>query len=394
MKQAFILSLSLSTVVFACQGPTVVVVRPPVEPSEEEPIVELAKVARPTKTSEPLPVVIAAEPAPVPQDVPSDAEARAALDRGLAWLAESQHEDGYWSSESGVHRDVGVTGLALLALFEAGNTINTGCYRDEVALGLKWLRAQQDPETGLIGERRAHDFLYGHGIATLAVCEHYGASRSPLLERTAEAAIQLVLTARNPYSAWRYDVPPIGDNDTSVTGWMLAALVAAREAGIEIDEAALDGGIDWIDEVTDPRTGRVGYDSMGSLSSRTPQNQTYPREKGEAMTAVGLASRIDVQGAQQADRAVLHQHAGLMRRRLPVWDPAALGVDMYYWFHGTRAMKRMGGGYWQAWRDALLAASVPSQREDGSWDPIGPWGYSGGRSYATALVTACLAECL
>ena len=193
-------------------------------------------------------------------------------------------------------------------------------------------------------------------------------------------------------------MPPIGDNDTSVTGWMLTALVSAKEAGIEVDEAAFEGGINWIREVTDPLTGRVGYDSFGSLSSRTPANECYPRERAEAMTAVGLTSRIDVQGFQRADRAVLHQGAGLMRKRLPVWDPAALGVDMYYWFHGTRAMKRMGGGYWQAWREALLAAAVPAQREDGaeagSWDPIGPWGYSGGRAYATALVTLCLAECL
>ena len=26
----------------------------------------------------------------------------------------------------------------------------------------------------------------------------------------------------------------------------------------------------------------------------------------------------------------------------------------------------------------------------GSWDPIGPWGYAGGRVYSTALMAMCL----
>ena len=40
----------------------------------------------------------------------------------------------------------------------------------------------------------------------------------------------------------------------------------------------------WIDEVTDPTTGRTGYDKFGSVSVRTVENQDVPREAGEAMT--------------------------------------------------------------------------------------------------------------
>jgi len=42
----------------------------------------------------------------------------------------------------------------------------------------------------------------------------------------------------------------------------------------------------------------------------------------------------------------------------------------------------------------MKAAVVSSQRKDGSatgsWDPIGPWGFSGGRVYSTALGVLCL----
>ena len=42
----------------------------------------------------------------------------------------------------------------------------------------------------------------------------------------------------------------------------------------------------------------------------------------------------------------------------------------------------------------MKKAVLESQRKDGdakgSWDPVGPWGYSGGRVYSTALMTMCL----
>ena len=48
-----------------------------------------------------------------------------------------------------------------------------------------------------------------------------------------------ILRSRNAYAAWRYDSPGLGDNDSSVTGWMVLALVAARDAGLVIEESAL-----------------------------------------------------------------------------------------------------------------------------------------------------------
>ena len=145
--------------------------------------------------------------------------------------------------------------------------------------------------------------------------------------------------------------------------------------------------------MTDRASGRVGYDSVGSLSSRTPANEHFPRDRGEAMTAVGLASRAEVAGASN-DRDVLAGHARVLKRSLPFWDADGQYVDMYYWFHGTRAMHALGGADWEAWRASLLAATVPNQAPDGSWDPAGPWGYVGGRAYATALCALAIQRCL
>ena len=337
-----------------------------------------------------------------------------ALRDGLEWLKNHQSPDGSWDcdgfsancgeigstvcdGDGHAQHDVGVTGLALLAFLGEGNTTTEGQYKKTVAAGIKWLKGQQDPDTGLLGEKSSHEFLYNHSLATLAVCEAYFASRSPLLKKTAQEAVNYIQRARNPYGAWRYDVPPIGDNDTSVTGWMIFALAAAAEAGLEVDEGAFDGALSWIDEVTDPATGRIGYDSFGSLSSRTVANEHYPREKGEAMTGVGMLCRIFIANHKGEDISkldILEKHAELMKRTPPEWDPTGFGCDMYYWYYGTYAMFQMGGNHWRAWEKAMEKAVVESQRRDGdekgSWDPIGPWGYAGGRVYSTALMTLSL----
>jgi len=329
---------------------------------------------------------------------------------GLDWLKAHQSPDGSWDADGFTDHcgrigasvcdgaghsthDVGLTGLALLAFLGTGNTTDRGLDREVVARGIQWLRGQQDFDTGLFGPMSGRDFLYDHSIATLAVCEAYYFSRSPLLKATAQKAVYFIQRARNPYGAWRYDAPPSGENDTSVTGWMIFALVAAKDAGLEVDPAALDGGLAWIDEMTDPSTGRIGYDTVGSLSSRTPANGHFPRERGEAMTAVGLLCRIFL-GQELDDTPLLRRHADLLVRSLPEWDPEAYGCDMYYWYYGTYAMYQLGGTHWKRWERSMLDAVVRSQSRDGdeagSWDPVGPWGHVGGRVYSTALMTLCL----
>lgn len=336
-------------------------------------------------------------------------EMRGVLDGSLRWLAAHQDENGAWDparfmkhdvdgekcdGAGGPNHKVGVTGLALLAFLGDGNSLHHGPYKETVARAAKYLRSMQDEETGLIGEPVGHTYHYGHAISTLALSELYNTSRSSVLKETCQRAANYIARARNPYGAWRYDCPPVGDNDTSVTGWMLMAVHSAQDAGLKVDREAFHGGLNWIDEVTDPATGRVGYDAMGSHSSRiVGVNDHFPAETGEAMTAIGLFSRFLC--GQHPDRnPMMAKHADLMLRELPRWDPANHSVDMYYWLHGSYAMFQMGGAYWKHWSDALLPALVETQRKDGnaagSWDPVGPWGPLGGRVFSTAVMSLCL----
>lgn len=339
-----------------------------------------------------------------------------ALKDGFEWLKWHQSADGSWQAKDypencgkiaegarceglgDAATSVSATGLALLVFLGDGNTTLEGPYRDQVARGIGWLVDQQDPRTGLIGARSSAAFMYDHAIATQALCEAYYFSESPGLMLAAQAAVYFILRARNPYGAWRYVEPPNGENDTSVTGWMVLALQAAKDAKLKLDHDAFTGALNWIHEVTEPSTGRVGYDAVGNRYRPVKRvNDQFSKTRGEAMTAVGLLCRIFL-GQDPKQTPVMIAHADLIARKLPVWndDPSQeAGPDFYYWYYGSHAMHQMGGDYWKTWSKALYSALVTSQCRDGdakgSWNPqVDPWGFAGGRVYTTAMALLAL----
>jgi len=327
----------------------------------------------------------------------------------LDWLQAHQDDDGRWSCDGFMKHDppedrcwglgeecndVGVTGLALLAFMRAGEGRVDGPFGDTFVRGLAWLLHEQDPETGRFDTRNWKG-LYDQGIVTLLLSEILASYDSSLIRSAAQCAVNYLMRGRNPYGAWRYDVPPIGNNDTSITSWVVCALAAARRVGLTVDPDCFQGAKNWFNEVTDPGSGRCGYDHIGSMSARIAgRNEDYPAERGEAMTAAALYCRF-VMGERPDTSESMRKGAALLQRNLPQWQPSQRGNDMYYWYYGSYAMSQMGGSSWVAWNKALRPAVLESQRRDGaskgSWDPIGPWGYSGGRVYSTSIMALTLA---
>ena len=81
---------------------------------------------------------------------------------------------------------------------------------------------------------------------------------------------------------------------------------------------------------------------------------------------------------------------------LPAWDIEAGRTDQYYWYFGTLALFQVGDPEWRGWNSALARTLVKNQHPKGSgaragsFDPVGPWQFEGGRIYSTALLTMCL----
>jgi len=338
-------------------------------------------------------LLVAALQATLAPPTPARDVSRELVDTAIAFLVAQQDEAGWWPGASpGLwprEQRVGVTALALLALQADGSTLRKGPQLDAINRGLTYLREQQDPETGLIGDQIGHSFMYDHALATLAIVEAYGAERSPILKVMGQKALQYICRARNPYGAWRYDVPPVGDNDTSITFWCALALHAGERARFKIDTSAFDGTLAWLDQVTDPNTGRTGYDSIGSTSSRIPGvNEAFPADRYEAMTGAAIALRALLRPGDTT-RASPARSRELLQRALPHVEQ----LDTMAFHHCTLAAYMLGGRTWERWSNALvdaLAAHQALHGQGGLPASNDVWGRIHGSVGTTALAVLAL----
>ncbi len=343
-------------------------------------------------------------------------EQERAIAGALRWLADHQDNDGQWDADDFIKhdppedrcdgaghplRDVGVTALSLLAFLRAGYGTHEGAtddaakwYAGTVRAGLRRLLAWQDAE-GAYGSRHQQQWIYGHAMATLAMAEAYGMMRSPAYGKSAQRAVDLLLAARNPDRAWRYGIRE-GENDTSVTAWCVLALHSARLAGLRVDKRAFKGALAWVQKMTDPEWGQVGYNIPGGPSCRMEGLQErWPPGQSRALTGAGILLRT-LCGEDPRTEPLIRKGADLCLGLPPSWNPDAGTIDMIYWYFGSEAMHQLGGARWRKWdearREAILHHQHPPGRgaRSGSWDPIDPWGREGGRVYATALLALTL----
>jgi len=363
-----------------------------------------------------------------PDEPPARKGTEGAIDNALRWLAAHQSPSGGWEAagfgrwcdgklvaerdrtEEGPGRsvyDAGVTGLALCAFLRAGYT-NRDKHRfgRAVSRGLRYLKSIQDHE-GCFGPRSTSQYVYSHATCALAMVEAYRKTASPIYKGSAQRALDFIALARNPYFAWRYGVKP-GDNDTSVSGWMMIVLVSARRANksavnrgkaapFVLDPSALPGMLAWVNKMIDPDYGRGGYVQRGTGSTRPEELVTrFPATRSAAMTAVGVLARLWI-GRPHAPSRLTRAGLALCSRVPPNWNAANGSIDMDYWYFGTHALRAAKGEAWQAWSKAMKSCALGSQRSGtdgcrfgGSWDPVGVWGRDGGRVYATALMAMAL----
>jgi hypothetical protein len=306
----------------------------------------------------------------------------AAVERGLDWLAAHQNPNGSWSLHSfhtnckhphcpdagTVASDPAGTGLVLLPFLGAGHTHQGGKHRQPVARALQWLvgHQQADGTWPAPGDARP---MYGHGMASIALCEAYGMTRDPKLRGPAQKALDYIVRAQHaPTGGWRYR--PNQAADTSVVGWQLMALKSGEMAGLAVPARAFEGVKRWLTsvEAKRPPGGLFGYQS----ANPTP-----------AMTAQGLLC-LQYLGARRDDPR-MRAGTDYLLRNLP--RPGA--ETSYYWYHATQVMYHMQGKPWKAWndrlRDLLVRAQVVKGTQAGSWTPLDHREKPGGRLYATAL---------
>ncbi len=323
------------------------------------------------------------------------------------WLAAAQRPDGLWNAAppdgpfDTLGHELGVTALALSALLQSDSS-DPKIERAIVA-AIRALLAAQDLETGRFARAFQHSTgrpvpfaaMYEHMLVTEALATVMRRRGSISLEIPVHRAAHMLAAARNRYGGFGYEPLPSVRQDTSITYWGARALVAAERIGWRPRQAD-----DWrefvlqmVGALTDPTNGRVGYDSIGSISARAKVNEHFER-LGEPMTAAGIWL-VHTCASEKRAAAFTARSEGLLRANLPKFDASARTNDMYYWLLGTQAYRRAGGPGAVLWGKALIAAfeaALAASSEPGSIDPIGPWGMFGGRAYSTAALALAIGE--
>jgi len=332
-----------------------------------------------------------------------------AVEKGLAYLARTQNENGSWNDHrpgeaaNGAY-DIAVTGLATMAFLGAGHTPKLGKYRETVAKAVDFLIKQQNPD-GYIG-----GCGYPHAIGGMALAEAAGMTKDPKITEAAQKAVDWSIEKHQCRGEGQYDRSGWGyavreRPTTSVTAWFTMQLKSAKTAGLKVDPAGFEGALRFLDKVT--KTEDKGVDAYGAkilnvTSFYMPGEQFYSGSglrsidcHKRRMNATNLLIRQFVGGIKKEDP--LFQ--GLVRSTVEGGMPDWTNKDAYHWYYGTMVMFQTGGDAWQKWNEAMKKTLVPNQEhtnppnqgDDGSWSASTDENYRhGSRVYMTANSVLCL----
>jgi len=334
-----------------------------------------------------------------------DERARAALERGLDWLAHAQatETDGSFpaiglrtrgASEvafdgAGQFAPVAITALSALAFMSGGSAPDRGPHGRETALAVDWLVART--ELGAGSERRGYiarsgdslSRMHGHGFATLALAQAYAMSpKSPRGAKIAvalDAAIACIEASQSVDGGWYYEPKAGLQHENSITICVVQALRAAHNAGLKVSPRTIARAVDYVKRTQKP-DGSFRY-ALGDEKSSV------------ALTAAAIAT-LNATGTY--DGKIVHEGYDWIFRKLAdrtSHDPSELpkGDFMICPFYERLYVAE---SFWQHpdtsvfdnWWRSEIAHVLTTQAKDGSWHDA-----SYGDCYATAMNCLVLA---
>ena len=94
----------------------------------------------------------------------------------------------------------------------------------------------------------------------------------------------------------------------------MVTLRVAKAAGLDVDGGTFKGGIAWIDRMTEPEFGVVGYQNRGGPSMRSAEKMdSYDPEEVATLTHMAVAARSEA--SPRSRRADLRGRRGTGRSR-------------------------------------------------------------------------------
>jgi hypothetical protein len=337
---------------------------------------------------------------------PDREPARAALSRGLAWLAgaAATTPDGSMPPAGAtVPATVATTALAALAWMAGGSAPDRGPQGKELGLAIDWIAAHTDldPQSetqgyislGGDGVSRMH----GHGFATLALTQAAGLSpkseRGARVDRALRAALQCIQRSQGVEGGWWYEPKKSLEHEGSITVCEVQALRAAHNAGYPVDPLTIGRALDYLarSQKTD-----------GSFRYALGEDRSTLALTAAAIATLNAAGKYEGKPLEEAYGYLFrglsaregwierHPDAPLADRRLPEEkDARHAWCGFYERLVLAQALWQCADrGAFERWNAAETRILLASQRPDGSWHSDPQHDESFGDAYATA--TNCL----
>ncbi|MFT4688586.1 MAG: prenyltransferase/squalene oxidase repeat-containing protein [Verrucomicrobiia bacterium] len=324
-------------------------------------------------------LLMIAQPTPTPaapvdqNSVTVDKKTERIVAGALKYLASRQMPNGSWSaSDDRKKYTTAMTGYVLMAFQAAGHLPGEGEYGKNVTDGMNYLLELISPE-GLYGSGRDGQYMYSHGIATIALAELYGQSRSPVIRSKVQRVVRLIVSAQadqdQHHGGWRYR-PIAKDADISVTVLQLVAIRAAKNAGLEVPQKTIDDAVAYVKRCYKPGEGGFCYQPN--------------REAGFARTAAAIYS-LQVCGLYE-DPMVAAGSKFLFETQREDHEWFTYGN-----FYAAPAHYMIGGQIWKKWYDdvkKILLSQVVEEKGMAYWEARGRGGV--GTNFTTAVYTMIL----
>jgi len=278
--------------------------------------------------------------------------AQQSIDRGLAFLAAHQNDDGSFGSGTVFSHNIAVTALSGIALVSAGNTPDRGKYGKSVARALQYILEHVGPN-GFITARDTspHGPMYDHGFATLFLAEVYGMSPTPDLREKLALAIKLIINTQNREGGWRYQ-PVRGEADISATVCQIMALRAARNSGMFVPKDTVDACIQYVQKCQNADGGFRYQLVSGSPSA-------FPRSS---------AALVSLYSAGVYEGRAIERGLKYVEAYKPSGEVFRQESNYFYGhYYAAQAMWHAGGEHWNSWFPAIRDELLLRQMPDGRW---------------------------
>jgi len=297
---------------------------------------------------------------PAPAQTPAKDPLDKSIDRGLAFLALMQEDDGAWNGNGAKH--AGVSSLCIMSFLSAGHVPGEGPYQAKIDKGIRWVLKQQRAD-GIISTTE-WDEMYQHAICTMMLCEvvamcdaKLGREIRPKLEKAVKRILESQRTETAYKGGWRYSFQG-NDADLSVSGWQILALRAARNIGCDVPAQKIELALEFVQQCRDPRSGGFAYQPGGQVSP--------------ACTGTGILA-LELCGKQRH-----HSPEALKAGSYLLDHPTRNPSDSHYHYtlyYASQAMFQLGNNYWRIYRKRLHETLLESQQRNGAWltnDGVGP----------------------